>query len=415
MPAIASQIPLSQRSWKKVYEWSGFKLDALGLITLLGLQEVDYALGQLTHNGYLEYLPFLAANVVAADTIAKPLPGYRLFNLTDGVEALDVSAWFTHWLEHQRLQYASTKIRIHQRSATSSSYSLPKEWPFMVPAILLAGILLCLATQSRNVDDSGLAIHLTNVICLIGTVVCRTISLTQMRAAVDQVVLRYYRQPHTAHNHKECDVWLALPSGKSVRIEAQKGHVLSLLTLPRLLRPKLYDVSRGTCWVMVAGHAVTLGSTSLLYQAACITSMIASTVLLLCRPRWACTKEAKLRIGNVLEFEIVAHNFIDDTDDRHSHAYARMNMEPEMEESMVAWGLMPHTRNSGWWNRYQDVKQRVNGNEAKTCIYATEGCYSLELERTIESSTSAQVGDQEGLQSDSQTNNSAAEAEVVAT
>ncbi|KAK5948667.1 hypothetical protein OHC33_010270 [Knufia fluminis] len=114
MPALGSQLPLGERSWRQAYEWSPFKLDALGLITLLGTPEVDQAIGQLTDNTWCEYLPFLAANVVAADSFTKPSPGYQLFNITDGIRALDLNGWFTRWLEQQDLQYVTTVIEVRR-------------------------------------------------------------------------------------------------------------------------------------------------------------------------------------------------------------------------------------------------------------------------------------------------------------
>ncbi|KAK5941252.1 hypothetical protein PMZ80_006529 [Knufia obscura] len=35
-------------------------------------------------------------------------------------------------------------------------------------------------------------------------------------------------------------------------------------------------------------------------------------------------------------------------------AYGRLALSKEEEDSMVAWGLMPHRRNQVWWPKYQD-------------------------------------------------------------
>jgi hypothetical protein len=51
--------------------WAPFKIDALGLVTMLGSAEVDMATGSLVFNRYAEYLPLLGAFTVASNVIVK--------------------------------------------------------------------------------------------------------------------------------------------------------------------------------------------------------------------------------------------------------------------------------------------------------------------------------------------------------
>ena len=95
-----------------IKDWASFRLDALGLASLLGATEVSNALGRLTHNRITEFLPLLASYVVANDQISDAIPGFTLYNITDAVVATDVCSWFSRWLLAQPLTYTSTTFQI---------------------------------------------------------------------------------------------------------------------------------------------------------------------------------------------------------------------------------------------------------------------------------------------------------------
>ena len=71
--------------------WAPFKMDALGIVTLLGADEMDAMVGRLVRTPYTNYLPLLGAYTVAGNSITKPLPGYAVYNITDGIKATDVA------------------------------------------------------------------------------------------------------------------------------------------------------------------------------------------------------------------------------------------------------------------------------------------------------------------------------------
>ena len=74
--------------------WSALKIDALGLIMLLGADAMRKTLGQLKYSPW-EYFPLLAGHVFADNSIAEPVPGFTLYNISEGIVATDLSAWFT--------------------------------------------------------------------------------------------------------------------------------------------------------------------------------------------------------------------------------------------------------------------------------------------------------------------------------
>lgn len=84
MPVLKPIVSGSKSMWRAFYEWNdSFKLDALGLITLLGAEEVGNAPGQLTRSTWCQYLPIMASNIVAADKFRNPIPGYGLGSSPD--------------------------------------------------------------------------------------------------------------------------------------------------------------------------------------------------------------------------------------------------------------------------------------------------------------------------------------------
>ncbi|KAK4104143.1 hypothetical protein N658DRAFT_557108 [Parathielavia hyrcaniae] len=65
--------------------WSPFRLDAFGLVTPIGAEEVATAIGGLQRNWITEYLPLLGSFLVAEDKITAPLPGFKLYNASHGI------------------------------------------------------------------------------------------------------------------------------------------------------------------------------------------------------------------------------------------------------------------------------------------------------------------------------------------
>ena len=115
---------------KSAKDWAPFYIDALGLITLLAAESLRQSISRLVYNPYAEYLPFLAAQIFADNTIANPVPGFTLYNITDGVLATDLSAWWTRWLLCQKLQYNATTL--HVNALASQRPLITCHWVLMV-------------------------------------------------------------------------------------------------------------------------------------------------------------------------------------------------------------------------------------------------------------------------------------------
>ncbi|KAJ9623933.1 hypothetical protein H2203_005379 [Taxawa tesnikishii (nom. ined.)] len=71
--------------WDHIKKWNPIRVDALGLVTLLGDEEVDRAIGTLQKRRLTEYLPLLGDFVIAGDRFTSAQSGFTLYNVTDGI------------------------------------------------------------------------------------------------------------------------------------------------------------------------------------------------------------------------------------------------------------------------------------------------------------------------------------------
>ncbi|KAF8246157.1 hypothetical protein K440DRAFT_685659 [Wilcoxina mikolae CBS 423.85] len=78
--------------------WAPFRIDALGLVTMIGASEIDVAVVRLVRNRFTECLPLLGAYIFAGNNFTKPIPGFFLYNISDGIVATDMTGWFARWL-----------------------------------------------------------------------------------------------------------------------------------------------------------------------------------------------------------------------------------------------------------------------------------------------------------------------------
>jgi hypothetical protein len=65
--------------------WSPFCLDALGLVTLIGAEEVVTAILALQRNWIADCRPFLSLFLIDEVKFTTLLPGFTLQNASDGI------------------------------------------------------------------------------------------------------------------------------------------------------------------------------------------------------------------------------------------------------------------------------------------------------------------------------------------
>lgn len=322
--------------FSELQTWAPFKIDALGVVTMLGADGVNLAIGQLTQSRYTDWLPLLGAYVIANNHVAEPIPGFSLYNITDGILATDVSGWFARWLLCQDLPYSSSTIFI-------APETLRRPIAHQISAVVLGLPTIVITIFVGIIGDWwGFA----NGISMIASVIIRQIVLGQNRCGLDRAVERAQEM-----SDQLVKVFMTLPNGKAITIITTRGIVVNcLLTTPRPPSPRLYNMALAMGWLVFGVHIIALGMATLFCQILSVVLLITSTFL--------ATRQSGMDrqpIGRRL--------FLQRTDAKEEFraaAYARLQLTPTEEASMVQWHLFPHKHNELWWNSYRHAQQLNN-------------------------------------------------------
>lgn len=324
----------------QLQSWAPFRLDALGIVTLLGAHELDIAIGRLAKNRFTEYLPLLGAYVVAGNNITKPIPGLVLYNVTDGILATDITGWFARWLMCQGLSSPSSTITIRTLQPKRFSNHSAEIGSAIIGifAILPIFVLACLIG-----DWWGFA----NAISMLISVIVRRVVVGQLRRALDHATRKAY---NTSMDHVK--TFWTMPDGTVVTIRAPRGVVIDcLLTNPRPLNRHLYNWMRILGWAGFGCHVITLGMASLFSQILSVSLLLVATFLVV------------HQIGDNDEYIGSSLQLVREDPDGESFraaVYSRMDLSEKEEASMVSWNLMPHASNETWWRKYRGHK--ANGH-----------------------------------------------------
>ncbi|KAJ9503110.1 hypothetical protein H2202_001264 [Exophiala xenobiotica] len=162
--------------WEVVNHWSPFHIDALGLVTLLGAEEVNGAVGRLVRSAYLEYLPILGAFVIAGNQITSKAAGFNLYNISQGIHTTDLSAWLTRWMLSQ--DFEATRSFVVWTVTPPKSRRNDIIISFII-SFIFNGFLVALTVLSR--DWYGFA----NALAMDISIIVRVYVVGQQRAAVD--------------------------------------------------------------------------------------------------------------------------------------------------------------------------------------------------------------------------------------
>ena len=196
----------------QIKDWAPFKIDALGLVTILGATEVDISVGRLVHNCIAEWLPLLGAYTVASGQISKPIPGFYLYNISDGIMATDLSSWLTRWLLSYPLTYSATILKVRPipralaRERRLAAFSV---------GFAISAVLTTLAAVTK--DFWGLA----NVLSMVASIIIRKALVHQNQEGVNIAVNNARKTPDDV-----VKLFITLPSGKAVTLYSPRRIVL---------------------------------------------------------------------------------------------------------------------------------------------------------------------------------------------
>lgn len=321
-----------------VRDWQPFKIDALGIVTMLGASDMDQSLGRLVRYRYIEYLPLLGAYVIAGNDIVKPVPGFRLYNVSDGIMATDIASWFGRWINSQDFSWNSSCLHI---STLTEPRRPHPHWAEELCSAMLGFIAMgaVVVITILTWDWWGFG----NAISMVISIFSKIVVVRENRAGLDTAFGKVSEEDW-ANAYKK--TLLIVPSGKAITIYAPCGIITEvLLTNPKPPHPRLYSFARALGWLGFACHVITLGMSALVNQLITVAILVTATILV--ANRIGCDE---LHIGSKIQVQI-----FDETNgiDSRSRAYLRMDLSQSEEDALLAWGLVPQQSNEPWWTRYR--------------------------------------------------------------
>ncbi|KAK1521564.1 hypothetical protein CABS01_16540 [Colletotrichum abscissum] len=236
--------------WKEAFaswaESTQLQIDALGLITILGADEVNVSVGRLIPNRYAEFLPLLGAFVLASNQFTKKQPNFELYNLTEGIKTTEIAGWLSRWLKAQDFH------QIHHRTQWEVQKSPPRGLSYIWTALAISvpchGMLLALTVLSA--DWWGFL----NVLSMVLSVVVRVVLVQQNRAGIDHAITEAEQEAQKRNQDMtQAKVILILDDSKIVTMEISRHLVKPVFTkAPTIPNSHLYRLVRWVGWTNLA-------------------------------------------------------------------------------------------------------------------------------------------------------------------
>jgi hypothetical protein len=228
---------------QSLFEWAPFRIDALGLVTIIGADEFNRSTGRLVRNCYTDYLPFLGGYVIAGDLFVKPLPGLTLYNITDGIMSTDLAGWFSLWLVTQNLSWSNSTMVLSVQNVAHNELHTDYISGFI--GFITNTSLLMLAMLIW--DWFGLA----NALMMILSVLVRTMLIKQNREAIDRNAFAYL---HSGNDVVKTVI--VLSNGKAVTVFASRSILVHCVLMTPPPKPWLYKLcQRYLYWPVMSFYA----------------------------------------------------------------------------------------------------------------------------------------------------------------
>ena len=318
---------------KHLRSWSPFRLDALGLLTMLGADEMSREVGSLSANTLVSWMPLLGANVVPSNTFVDPLHGYTLYNISDAIQSTTLAGWFSRWLLAQQTSRHTSvfvwSVRSHPRGHGHQALAI--------------GIIVntCVVALPLLVGDYyGLA----SALCMNAGIIARAYLVRQNRDAIDRAA-----NDTSVYSNDLVRTFIILANGKATTVIAPRNVIVNcFMSKPKIAYPMYYTIARALGWFAFVGLIVTVGQAVLVVQIAIIIVTVFATVL------------TALGIGTVRDgvgktLQVVRSEH-PSRHGRRYEAYAMLHLSKEEEDTMTDWALFPQRRNLSWWNHYRSYR-----------------------------------------------------------
>lgn len=326
--------PLTQLS-----SWSPFRLDALGLLTMLGADEMSREIGSLSANTLVSWISLLGGNVIPSNSFADALHGFTLYNISDAIQSTSLAGWFSRWLLTQSTSQNTSlfiwNVRLHPRSHGRRA---------PVIGIIVNSCITALPLLSGDYYGIAAAISMD-----VGIIV-RDYLVRQNRDAVDRAAA-----DTSIHSSEIVKTLVLLANGKAATVVAPRNVIVNcFLSPPKPTHPTYYNIARAIGWLAFVGFVITIGQASLVVQMAIVVVTVLATVLTALRVG---TEDDG--VGKSLQVARLEHPT---KNGRRGEAYAMLHLSGEEEDTMIDWSLFPQRRNKKWWNQYwgyQKVRSEI--------------------------------------------------------
>lgn len=377
--------------WQFLRNWAPFSFDAVGLVTLLGSEEVSKSIGSLQRRRFSEFFPLLAGFVVAGDYFTDGQSGYALFNITAGIYTTEIKPWFTRWLSLQD-DNSETTVFTFETSPRTKTFDPIGD---LIAPVLSYGVLLTLLACTVVMGDwPGIA----NFSAILASMGVPNFLVSQRRTATNNVAVETNPTP----KKKMSTMFVTRADGRMVTIYAPFSVVQTFcIKNCDPPNPFLYHLARAVGWLFFGGHIVILGMSSL------FTQLI--TVALLVLPTWFLCHNSNFDVGRVakgsetrdgVEWNIYEQRpFASDLlvtqedpiekeggwfQDRRMHAYAHVRPNKEQEMMLQHWCLLP-IQGLPWLQDYRHTaKEKALSQAKEACEQArAAGQPPEQLEREV--------------------------------
>lgn len=366
---------------KNTAQWSPFRLDALGLLTMLGGPEMSHAVGRLTFNRFTEYLPLLGAYTIPSNDFTRPLCGFTLYNITDAIVSTSFSGWFSRWLLAQDASAKTVFIWSVYRQQP------PRRCRAVILAAVIGIVVNCITTLIPVLlgDWYGFA----SAMSVNTSIFVRWYLVSQNRQAIDHAA----KLEDSRRSPDVVKILCFLADNKVVTVFAPRNVVINcFLTTPQPSHPRFYGIVRALGWFSFAGFVVTIGQATLIVQLITVSLTLMATVLTA-----RGTGSYEMSVGSKLR---AWRSERPNVSGRRIETYTQLDLSQEEENTLVDWALVPQRRNTKWWQEYYTLRATAKSEELYTqdafkelnrevCENCLEEAHSESLHNKAETTTEA--------------------------
>lgn len=374
-----------------------FKLDALGIVTLLGAEQVNNHVGKLVRSRWLEYMPLLGAYVIASDAFTAKQPGFQLYNFSANIYTPDLAGWFTRWLMEQDFETSGSCVE-WSINAEPRPLFLDSCIALLLGFVVQAGFIVITILMG---DWWGFANAMSMVISTIARAYLVNRNTTWLDRAVVEETRKELQEPKplTSRKTKTKSNWNKinfddaklrdLPEAKTIVVLPDARAVVVFMpnclvreafvynpkppqstdetktakTWPVRRRQEkrkegsapaqllVYEMVRWIAWLAFGAHVIAIGMSDLVSQLITVVIIVVPTFLTI--QGFGCDNAF---IGTRLRAE-TSDIPPEEIRPRRADMYAFLGLSREEEDSLEKWNLAPHRPNIKFWEDYERKKE----------------------------------------------------------